>query len=49
MKKNSESALYREISVVPEPGVKYIAADGTEQNCTEWTPSLPSLPMDPQG
>lgn len=35
--KNSESALYREISVVPEPGVKYIAADGTEQNCTEYT------------
>lgn len=37
MKKNSESALYREISVVPEPGVKYIAADGTEQSCTEYT------------
>ena len=35
--KNSESALYREISVVPEPGVKYIAADGTEQSCTEYT------------
>lgn len=34
--KNSESALYREISVVPEPGVKYIAADGTEQSCTEY-------------
>lgn len=35
--KNSESALYREISVVPEPGVKYIAADGTEQSCTEYS------------
>lgn len=35
--KNSESALYRGISVVPEPGVKYIAADGTEQSCTEYT------------
>ena len=35
--KNSESALYREISVVPESGVKYIAADGTEQSCTEYT------------
>lgn len=35
--KSSESALYREISVVPEPGVKYIAADGTEQSCTEYT------------
>lgn len=35
--KNSESALYREISVVQEPGVKYIAADGTEQSCTEYT------------
>ena len=35
--KNSETALYREISVVPEPGVKYIAADGTEQSCTEYT------------
>ena len=35
--KNSESALYRDISVVPEPGVKYIAADGTEQSCTEYT------------
>lgn len=35
--KNSESALYRGISVVPEPGVKYIAADGTEQSCTEYS------------
>ena len=35
--KDAESALYREISVVPEPGVKYIAADGTEQSCTEYT------------
>lgn len=35
--KNSESALYREISVVPESGVKYIAADGTEQSCTEYS------------
>lgn len=45
--KNSESALYREISVVPEPGVKYIAADGTEQSCTDYTElteaSIPSL------
>lgn len=40
--KNSESALYREISVVPEPGVKYIAADGTEQSCTEYTELIES-------